>query len=63
CSWLKNTRCGSRENPGLSMGNNPVVVMVPFGGLAGSGNIMVFAVGPGGGSNILGQFPVPALPA
>jgi len=43
-------------------GNNPVVVMVPFGGIAGSGNIMVFAVGAGGGSNMLGQFPVQAPP-
>jgi anti-sigma-K factor RskA len=43
-------------------GNNPVVVMVPFGGIAGSGNIIVFAVGPSGGSNILGQFPVQAPP-
>jgi hypothetical protein len=42
-------------------GNNPLVVMVPFG-VAGSGNLTVFAVGAGGGSNVLGQFPAPAPP-
>ena len=60
-TFLTTTSWGQYQSLGsATLGNNPMVVTIPFGvsSLAG-GNVSVFAGTPNGPSNLIGQFTSP----